>query len=209
MKGWKRKLLCVAALSLAGVFLLLAAVSTTGQLFEDTIVGATAPVALLAGQQTDPWNGTVPGRATYVGVDDMDTFFSQQVLDQTRRWSNTLTPFDQGYGGLCEAWVYDVYTAAGLPCRGSCCAWQHGQVTANRTGPIPKGALIFSGVIPSTGQLYENDHRESAYCHVCGHFAGHVAIYVGNGMVAGAQLPYLQSLDAWIEVYGYGGWSTY
>ena len=68
-------------------------------------------------------------------------------------------------------------------------------------------ALIFSGVIPGTGKVYENDHRSGAFCASCGHYAGHVAIYVGDGYVAGSQVPYLQSIDVWISIYGYGGWS--
>ena len=67
--------------------------------------------------------------------------------------------------------------------------------------------VIFSGVIPGTGKVYENDHRSGAFCASCGHYAGHVAIYVGDGYVAGSQVPYLQSIDVWISIYGYGGWS--
>ena len=146
-------------------------------------------------------------KATYVGVDDTDTDFSGCVIPETRRWSNQHGAFENGYAGYCELWCKVVYTYAGLPYEGFCCAYSHGAAMANRDGPIPKGALIFSGVIPGTGKVYENDHRSGAFCASCGHYAGHVAIYVGDGYVAGSQVPYLQSIDVWISIYGYGGWS--
>lgn len=145
------------------------------------------------------------GKATYVGVDDSDTALSRAILNQTRKWSN---PYYNGYGGLCELWCAHVYRSAGYPYSGSCCARSHGAKYAKKSGKIPKGALIFSGMRPN-GSMYENGHRPGAYCSVCGHYAGHVAIYVGKGMVAGSQVPYLYSLDAWIETFGYGGWSLH
>lgn len=193
--------------ALAVIFLLIITAAATNQTFEQSaaLLGSQ-PGRVTASGELSP---QMPeGKATYVGVDDTDTLFSQKILAQTSKWSNSYPPFYSGYGGMCELWVYDTYIAAGQPCDGSCCAYHHGELNAHKTGAIPKGALIFSGIIPSTGQMYENNHRASAYCDVCGHYAGHVAIYVGNGMVAGSQIPYLQSVDAWIAVYGYGGWST-
>lgn len=146
------------------------------------------------------------GKATYVGVDDTDTEHSKKVLAQTGKWSNSRNPFYMGYGGLCELWCNDIYRAAGLPYSGACCAYIHGARQANRDGEIPKGALVFSGM-KRDGTMYENGHRKSAYCDVCNHWAGHVAIYVGNGLIAGSQSPYLMSVDTWIDMFGYGGWS--
>ena len=150
--------------------------------------------------------GSAEGRATYVGVDDTDTDHSAAVLSQLTKWNNSHNPFYYGYGGYCELWVADIYKAAGRPISGACCAYTHGVNNAHRTGKIPKGALIFSGM-KRNGSMYENGHRQSAYCDVCDHWAGHVAIYVGNGLVAGSQVPYLMSVDTWIDMFGYGGWS--
>lgn len=187
----------------AFLFLLLIAVvmaAVAGQLIgqSSAIAGAVSYQ-----QQYDQRKEDLIGKATYVGVNDIDTAFSRRILDETAQWTS---PYRQGYGGQCELWCSVVYHHAGLPYNGTCCAYNH-STSANKAGAIPKGALIFSGIRPN-GTMYENNHRESAWCDVCGHYAGHVAIYIGNGMVAGAQVPYLQSLDAWIEVYGYGGWST-
>ena len=136
-----------------------------------------------------------------------------QIIDpqgQKLEWWGADTWYTDGSGVMklpCELEYGRGYTYAGLPYEGFCCAYSHGAAMANRDGPIPKGALIFSGVIPGTGKVYENDHRSGAFCASCGHYAGHVAIYVGDGYVAGSQVPYLQSIDVWISIYGYGGWS--
>lgn len=194
----------------AAAFLSLMLLFTTVAVAEQIVSSAGAIVGIdLSDSNTTGTKQTtnIPkGKATYVGVDDRDTDISRKVLAVTSRWSNDSPPYYNGYGGLCELWVYDVYTSAGLPCNGTCCAYHHSELSAHKEGKIPKGAIIFSGIIPSTGQLYENDHRESAYCHDCQHYAGHVAIYVGNGVVAGSQCPYLMDLDTWIDVFGYGGW---
>lgn len=146
------------------------------------------------------------GKATYIGVDDTETVLSRAVIPQTRKWSNSRNPYYNGYGGLCELWCADTYKAAGRAYSGACCAYTHGARHAKKTGKVPKGALIFSGLKPD-GSIYENGHRPAALCKVCGHYAGHVAIYQGNGRVVGSQIPYSMSVDAWIEIYGYGGWS--
>lgn len=212
MKKRKRKKRVVRALLLILPVLLIAsvvilAVIGAGAELDEAVaaVGGDSSLKINSSESAD-WESELHGKATYVGVDDSDTAHSTAVLQQVRRWSNSYPPFYNGYGGLCELWVYDTYVTAGLPCNGTCCAYRHSQ-SAQKEGKIPKGALIFSGIIPSTGQMYENNHRASAYCDVCGHYAGHVAIYAGNGMVAGAQIPYLMDLDTWIEIYGYGGWS--
>lgn len=146
------------------------------------------------------------GKATYVGVDDTETALSRAVIPQTRKWSNNKNPYYNGYTGFCELWCADIYRAAGRTYSGACCAYTHGIKHAKKSGKVPKGALIFSGLKPD-GSIYENGHRASAFCHVCGHYAGHVAIYQGNGRVVGSQVPYSMSIDAWIEMFGYGGFS--
>lgn len=205
--GWlMKKLIAFVGLPCILLFaaLLIIVAAASQMLGNDT--AAVAGGRMLSDMQNTEQVTDQVGKATYVGVDDTDTELSRKVLASVNRWSTGLPPFYDGYAGKCESWVYDVYTAAGLPSSGTCCAYHHGDLVAHKDGAIPKGALIFSGVVPSTGQLYENNHRESAFCDVCKHYAGHVAIYIGNGMIAGAQVPYLQSVDTWIQVYGYGGW---
>lgn len=201
MKSIRKWLLPEAVALLAGAFLLLLIVSAAGSILDDIsgIFGGRHTVAASAAPAT-------PGKATYVGVDDTDTEFSHHVAAGIAALKNA-NPFFNGYAGLCELWVYDVYIAAGLPVKGTCCAYNHGIISAHGEGPIPKGVIIFSGIIPGTGKLYENNHRASSFCDTCGHYAGHVGIYIGNGYVAGSQVPYLQSIDAWIATYGYGGWA--
>lgn len=204
MKKIKKWLLMGSAGFLAGGFLLLLVVTAAGAFAEDLSAAFGGRRTGAAAGNMDPV-GNVPGKATYVGVDDTETDFSRKVAAGIA--ASKPDPFYSGYAGLCELWVYDVYAAAGLPCNGTCCAYNHGVLSAQKEGLIPKGALIFSGIIPATGKLYENNHRAGAFCNTCGHYAGHVGIYVGNGYVAGSQVPYLQSVDAWISVYGYGGWA--
>lgn len=153
-------------------------------------------------------NNSAVGKATYVGVDDTDTEFSRKILSQTAKWSNSNNPYYNGYGGHCEAWTNYIYTSAGVPYRGSCCAFTHCKNTANKTGAIPKGALVFSGRKPD-GTIYQNNHRATAFCDDCGNWAGHIGIYIGNGIIVGSQIPYAESVDTWIDFFGYGGWATY
>lgn len=216
-----RKWILIALAAVLVLTLPLLALGAAASAVEQT-VAAIVPPLLLQGQRetllampTEDSGGTWEDGewtpevyAVYAGTDETDTALSRAVLAQTRRWSNTRSPYRTGYGGRCEAWVYDVYKGAGLQSRPSCCAHNH-SLYANGSGPIPKGALIFSGIIPGTGRVYENGHRSAGYCNVCNSWAGHVAIYIGDGKVAGSQIPYIQSLDSWMAVYGYGGWSTY
>lgn len=148
------------------------------------------------------------GKATYVGVDDRDTEFSKKVLAQTGKFSNSRNPYFNGYRNLCEGFCHDMYVNAGLPYAGYCCAYRHSVRTANRFGKIPKGALVFSGQ-KRDGSFYENLHTPGTFCTTCNHWAGHIGIYVGNGIVVGSQIPYAMSLDTFIDVCGYGGWATY
>ena len=163
MKKMKKHLLLGGAgILVVGVFLLLIVSAAGSAADAAAAVFGGRHVSAKAGNSGEGAGDTVPGTATYVGVDDMDTDFSKKAAAGLSHWENA-EPFYSGYAGLCELWVYDVYTAAGLPVYGACCAYSHGAHTARREGRIPKGALIFSGVIPSTGLLYENNHRASAY----------------------------------------------
>ena len=159
-------------------------------------------------QEEEEASSSPRGKATYVGVDDTDTEFSLAILKETRKYDFIGNPYFNGYMNLCEAWCHDIYTAAGLPYDGACCAYQHGRKTAITMGKIPKGALVFSGQKPD-GTFYENGHAAGCFCTVCGNWAGHVGIYVGDGLIAGSQIPYLMPVDTWIEICGYGGFSTH
>lgn len=143
MRKWKLWLL-LGSSSFLVFFLLL--VATAAGSFADDVTAA------FGGRQASASESRTPIKATYVGVDDTDTDFSGCVIPETRRWSNQHGAFENGYAGYCELWCKVVYTYAGLPYEGFCCAYSHGAAMANRDGPIPKGALIFSGVIPGTGK---------------------------------------------------------
>lgn len=147
------------------------------------------------------------GKATYVGVDDTDTEFSKKILAQTSKYSNSYNPYYHGYTNLCQKFCGDMYRKSGVPYQGTCCAFKHSTI-AQKSGKIPKGALVFSGRKPD-GSFYENNHAPGTYCTVSNSWAGHIGIYVGNGIIVGSQIPYAMSVDAWIEMCGYGGWSTY
>lgn len=147
------------------------------------------------------------GKATYVGVDDTDTEFSKKILAQTSKYSNSYNPYYHGYTNLCQKFCGDMYRKSGVPYQGTCCAFRHSTI-AQKSGKIPKGALVFSGRKPD-GSFYENNHAPGTYCGFCNSWAGHIGIYVGNGIIVGSQIPYAMSVDAWIEMCGYGGWSTY
>lgn len=163
----------------------------------------------ISSSEIEDENGNkLKGKATYVGVDDRDTEFSRKVLAQTSRFSNSRNPYYNGYRNLCEGFCNAMYVKAGLPYAGSCCAYRHSVKTARKTGKIPKGALVFSGQ-KRDGSFYENNHAPGTFCTACNHWAGHIGIYVGNGIVVGSQIPYAMSLDTFIDVCGYGGWATY
>jgi hypothetical protein len=147
------------------------------------------------------------GKATYVGVDDTDTEFSRKILAQTSKYSNSYNPYYHGYTNLCQKFCGDIYRKAGVPYQDACCAFKHSTI-AQKSGKIPKGALVFSGRKPD-GSFYENNHVPGTYCTVSNSWAGHIGIYVGNGIIVGSQIPYAMSVDAWIDLCGYGGWSTY
>ena len=138
---------------------------------------------------------------------DADSIFSHITIENEqqaaildalrRRWPERKAPWDNGYQGLCETWVCDVYASAGLPVTGSCCAAESRDKHAVWSEEIPVGAMIYSGPEYSSGYL----------CEDCGKDPGHVAIYIGDGMVAGSQSKYIMTIDEYREYFGYGGWS--
>lgn len=197
----KKVVACIGIPTVAATLLLFFIILTAAAQMEQ-MAGALS----LDNQQTEVEEDVDHGKASYVGVDDTDTSFSRDILKITRRWSNGYNPYYNGYHGLCELWCADVYRMAGHSYAGSCCAANHGRKYAKKSGKIPKGALVFSGQRPD-GSIYENGHRPGAYCSYSREYAGHVAIYIGNGIIVGSQAPYEMSVDSWIELFGYGGWS--
>lgn len=113
------------------------------------------------------------------------------------KWPESCPPWENGYMGLCETWVCDVYAAAGIPVSGSCCASQSRDRFAVWSEEIPVGAMIYSGP----------EYFSGYPCEICGYDPGHVGIYIGDGLVAGSQPTYILTLDEWKEYFGYGGWS--
>ena len=162
----------------------------------------TAAGIITPGAVTDAERTLEPG-----GAGDEDSIFNhipieneQQaaILDALRRrWPESKAPWDNGYEGLCETWVCDVYASAGLPISGSCCASASRDEHAVWSEDIPVGAMIYSGP----------EYLSGFPCEDCGKDPGHVAIYIGDGKVAGSQPKYILTLDEFREYYGFGGWS--
>ncbi len=132
--------------------------------------------------------------SSYAGVEIKGNKFQKAILKSVSSYKD---PYHNGYPGLCEAWVYKAYTKAGLSYQGSCCANAGRVKFATTKGKIPVGACIYSGT------RYRSRHT----CSYCGRNCGHVAIYLGDGKVAGSDPTFIRSLDNWISIYGYGGWS--
>jgi len=154
--------------------------------------------------------GAVPETERLLETDDAadeDSIFSEitveneqqaAILDALRRrWPESKAPWENGYQGLCETWVCDVYDSAGLPVSGSCCASTSRDEFAVWSEDIPVGAMVYSGP----------EYLSGYPCEVCGKDPGHVAIYIGDGKVAGSQPTYILTLDEFREYFGYGGWS--
>lgn len=156
-------------------------------------------------QSGDKLDGIKVGKATYVGVNDKDTPLSKAILAQTNMYSERRNPYLGRYKNLCLAWVCDMYQQAGYKPPRTCCAYRSSINSGIKKGKIPKGAIIYSGLKPD-GTFYENFHTAGCFCTVCNSWAGHVGIYIGNGVVVGSQIPYKMSLDAFIDTFGYGGY---
>lgn len=118
--------------------------------------------------------------------------YPERIKEQLDRWSD---PYSQGYAGLCEAWVHDIYRAAGLSPQGYCCANRHRDNHAHSGSP-KNGYFVYSG-----------DSYKNVICDNCGRHCGHVGIY-WNGNVYGSQKPYKWNFEAWKSYFGYGGCSN-
>lgn len=98
--------------------------------------------------------------------------------------------------GYCQAWVANVYNAAGQSRISSCCATTAGNkwIVSTDKSNIPLGACVYG---------YSNPYVSDS----CGYDAGHVGIYIGNGQVAsnvgGIRI---ESLDSWIKSFKWRGW---
>lgn len=113
-------------------------------------------------------------------------------------------------GGLCLAWVAQVYSAAGYSCNevSTCCAY-NGWLNAVRAGHahdgtdgIVPGAVVF-GTSPGGAKATHANHGIPT--------CGHVGIYIGNGTVVSAvgdNNARADSLSAWWSMFGGLGWST-
>lgn len=94
--------------------------------------------------------------------------------------------------GYCLGWVADVYAAAGAPVQSANCARCAGNrySVSQDFNNIPLGAAVYGESSSEAGVLY-----------------GHVAIYIGNGMVAdNIGRVRITTLQEWIRQYPDGCW---
>ena len=110
----------------------------------------------------------------------------------------------QNYGitapaGYCEMWAEQVYRAAGVQVNNWCCAGRNRvtNVVSTDSSNIPVGAMVYND------PAVYNSHTTCS----CGMNAGHVGIYIGNGMIisniGGSST---DTLESWTSYYGFGGW---
>ena len=110
----------------------------------------------------------------------------------------------QNYGitapaGYCEMWAEQVYRAAGVQVNNWCCAGRNRvtNVVSTDSSNIPVGAMVYND------PAVYNSHTTCG----CGLNAGHVGIYIGNGMIisniGGSST---DTLESWTSYYGFGGW---
>ena len=110
----------------------------------------------------------------------------------------------QNYGitapaGYCEQWAEQVYRAAGVQVNNWCCAGRNRvtNVVSRDSSNIPVGAMVYND--PAV-------YNSRTTCR-CGLNAGHVGIYIGNGMIisniGGSST---DTLESWTSYYGFGGW---
>lgn len=133
------------------------------------------------------------GSSSFTGAEKSKNAIQERIVNTALSFND---PYNNGYKNLCEGWVGTVYRNAGLKYNGACCAAHSRELNAIRKGKIPVGAVIYSS--PT--------YKSGVKCS-CGRDAGHVAIYIGDGKVAGSQLPFIMSLSDFINLCGYGGYS--
>jgi len=104
-------------------------------------------------------------------------------------------PWNQGYAGLCQAFVHNIYWACGYDVGAHCCA-AHCRDTFAQGGDPSNGDLVFSG----------SGYWSGVHCD-CGRDAGHVGIYM-DGYVYGSQAQYAMPYGNWVAAFGYGGHSN-
>ena len=99
----------------------------------------------------------------------------------------------------CEMWAEQVYRAAGVQVNNWCCAGRNRvtNVVSTDSSNIPVGAMVYND--PAV-------YNSRTTCG-CGLNAGHVGIYIGNGMIisniGGSST---DTLESWTSYYGFGGW---
>ena len=101
--------------------------------------------------------------------------------------------------GWCQKWVADVYNRAGQNPRASaCCATQAANLwlVSSDKNNIPIGATV-----------YGSHSWSGTRCDNCGRDAGHVGIYIGNGLIASNEGGIThKSIESWVGTYGWRGW---
>lgn len=133
-------------------------------------------------------------------IDDLSNLNGIELLSagQIRIRDIALSLNNQGCAvGMCQAWVANVYQTAGQnPRQSRACATEAGNefIWSGSKENIPVGATVY-------GHSYN-------YNATCGnHDAGHVGIYVGNGMIVSRENEVqTKTLEQWIENYGWRGW---
>lgn len=105
--------------------------------------------------------------------------------------------------GQCLKWAATCYARAGLPTFSCSCAFEAAVRWGTYTdiNQIIPGAMVFASYGFVAG----------VWCRTCNHDAGHVAIYIGDGMVAENRAGvYRQTrLTDWVAIYGFSGWGIY
>lgn len=105
-----------------------------------------------------------------------------------------------GYvSGWCEKFVGDFYDyVIGYPIvRRYCCARndKFTERVSEDYNKMPAGALVYS----------DENYQSRTTCGTCGRNAGHVAIFIGNDTIVGAQNSYVLTKEQWYSYFGWGG----
>lgn len=101
--------------------------------------------------------------------------------------------------GWCEKFVGDFYDyVIGYPVvRRYCCARNNKftERVSEDYNKMPAGALVYS----------DENYQSRTTCGTCGRNAGHVALYIGNDTIVGAQNSYVLTKEQWYTYFGWGG----